>query len=59
MTDTALFTSVYGFALLLLGLALTAYHLNRTRSQRRQRIRVLPQESQRSRNASPAAVRQR
>jgi hypothetical protein len=40
MTDTALFSSVYGFALLLVGLALTAYEFNRIRRQRRQRIRV-------------------
>ncbi len=54
MTDTALFSSVYGFALLLVGLALTAYQFNRIRRQRRQRIRVLPQRAPAARAAGAA-----
>lgn len=40
MTDTTLFTSVYGLAMLVLGLALTAFLFGRMPRQRRQRIHV-------------------
>jgi len=43
MTDTALFTSVYGLAMLVLGLALTAFLFNRMPRQRRQRIHTSAQ----------------
>jgi len=43
MTDTTLFTSVYGLAMLVLGLALTAFLFSRMPSQRRQRIGVSAQ----------------
>ncbi len=38
MMDTTLFTSVFGFAMLLVGLALTAYEFSRISRLRQQRI---------------------
>ena len=57
MTDTAMFSSFFGFTLLLLGLALTAFEFNRIRRQRRQLVRVAPRQSARLRSAPHAAMR--
>jgi len=42
MTDATLFTSIFGFAMVLAGLALTTYEFSRISRQRRQSTRLQP-----------------
>ena len=59
MTDTTLLTSIFGFAMLLVGLALTAYEFNGISRQRRSRMRLQPLSIERPRGARPAQWRDR
>ena len=49
MTDTTLLYSLFGFAMLLAGLALAAHESGRLARQRRSRIRLQPQQAQATR----------